>query len=97
MEDKIKPDYSVPLNSTEGSKWMIDPRYDFIRTFPWLDFAAINIVTEEGIQRLYVDMEQAQAVAETSMIGVCEMEFITESEYEVYLELQADGLEDWLA
>lgn len=94
--ERVRPDYSVKLTSTEGQEWLLDSRYDFVRIFPWLDFGVINIITEEGQQRLYVDEAQARNVGERAMLGICEMETITESEWEKYLSIQQDNLESWL-
>lgn len=94
--ERVRPDASVKLTSTEGQEWLLDARYDFVRIFPWLNFGVINIITEEGQQRLYVDEAQARSVGERAMLGICEMETITESEWERYLEIQADNLEGWL-
>lgn len=96
MNEYIRPDFSTPLTSTEGQEWILDPRYDFIRVFPRIGFGIINIITEEGVQRLFVSEAEARRVGEQSMIGVCEFDFITESDNEHYLDTQESKIEDWL-
>lgn len=94
---EVKPDYSVPLhleNSENG--YVLDPKYDFIRLFK-IGYGIINIVTETGIVRLYVDEEQCRKVHEHAGIPMVELEWICESEYESMQEVmsQPDNLEDW--
>jgi hypothetical protein len=98
MNERVRADFSTPLTSTTGQEWVLDARYDFVRIFKWLQFGVINIVTEEGIQRLYVDEAQARHVGERAMLPIAELEWICESEYEQYLAIQQDNLDDsWLA
>ena len=96
MSERVRPDASAPLTSTDGQEWLLDGRYDFVRVFPWINFGIINIITEQGVQRLFVDEAQARNVAERAMLGLVEMEFIFESEYEQYLKIQEDNLDSWL-
>lgn len=93
--DRIRPDYSVPLTTDDGeSHFSLDPRYDFIRVFSWLGMGIVNVVTEEGVARLYVDEETCWDIHKKSEIPLVELEWITESENENMREIQADNLED---
>ena len=95
---EIRPDYSVPLTVTNSEKeFVLDPRYDFIRLFPAIGYGIINIVTENGIARLYVDQEQCEKVHEHAGLPLIELDWIVESEYESMQEVMAqpDNLEDW--
>ena len=95
MSERIKPDYSVELDAG-GEKYLLDPRFDFVRIFPWLGHCVINVVIEDGVARMHTDAETGYRVAEESGIALVEMEFITESEHERYLEINSrpDSLEE---
>jgi hypothetical protein len=97
MNERVRPDYSIRM-AIEGSDdgYLLDPRYDFIRVFPWLEYGIVNIVTETGIHRLYTTEEQCRRIQEGSGIPLVEVEFIVESEHENILEIMADDLESWM-
>lgn len=95
--DRIRPDTSTPLNAGEGRDFILNSRYDWIRTFPWLQWGIINIVTEEGVAQLHVTEETALQVHEASGIALVEMEWITDTDYNKYIEAQANNIDDsWL-
>ena len=98
MNERVKPDYSIPLEvSNSEQNYALDPRYDFIRVFPWLEYGIINIVTEEGIARLYLDEPQCREVSERGGIPLVELEWICESEHESMIEVMSrpDDMEEW--
>ena len=98
MNERVRPDYSVKMDAGQYGDYLLDPRYDFIRVFPWIKHAVINILTETGVARLHVQEEEARRVRLQSQIPLVELEWITEQEYESYLAIQgdADNLEGWL-
>lgn len=96
--ERVKPDYSVGM-TIDGSeeRYLLDPRYDFIRLFPWLQYGIVNIVTETGIHRLYTTEEQCMTIHERTRIPLAIVDFIVESEYENMVEIMANDLNDsWL-
>jgi hypothetical protein len=97
MNERVKPDYSIRM-AVEGTEegYLLDPRYDHIRLFPWLQYGIVNVVTEDGIHRLYTTEEQCRAIHEGSGIPLVEVEFIVESEHEQMLNIMANDLENWL-
>ena len=99
MNEHVVPDYSIPLTMTNSDReFVLDPRYDFIRLFTFLGYGIINIVTETGIARVYVDQEQCEKDHEHAGLPMVELEWICESEYESMHEVMAqpDNLEDWI-
>lgn len=96
MDKRVRPDYSAPLKAGEAGEYSLSPRYDWIRVFPWINFAVINVITEEGVAQLFVTGETAQSVQEASGIPLVELEWITDTDYEKYLDVQANGMESWL-
>jgi hypothetical protein len=92
----VVPDFSTPLHSTDGQEFLLDHRFDFIRLYSGINHAIINVITETGVQRLHVSREIGLMVAEKSLIVCKEMEFIGESEYEKYLQIQERNIEGWL-
>ena len=97
MNERVKKDYSINMG-VEGTDegYLLDPRYDFIRVFPWLQYGIVNIVTEDGIHRLYTTEEQCRAIHEGAGIPLVELEWIVESEHENMLEIMARDLENWI-
>ena len=98
MNERVKPDYSIGMG-IQGSdeRYLLDPRYDFIRVFPWLQYGIVNIVAEGGMHRLYTTEEQCRQIHETSGIPLVELEWITESENESMREIIAKSIDDtWL-
>lgn len=95
--ERVKPDYSIKMG-VEGTEetYLLDPRYDFIRLFPWLGYGIVNVVVEQGIHRLYTTEEQCRRIQQGTGIPLAEVEFITESEHERMLEIMADDLESWI-
>lgn len=91
----VVPDFSTRLEVNGGEEFMLDHRYDFIRTYPGLNHAIINIITETGVNRLHVSRDIGLMVAERSLIVCQDMDYIGEAEYEKYLEVQASNLENW--
>lgn len=95
--ERVRPDFSTPLNTSSGETYSLDHRFDFVRNYPWLNHAIINIITETGVNRLHTTSEQGLLVAKTSLIACTDIDWIGESEYERYLEIQQDKLDDsWL-
>jgi hypothetical protein len=94
MNERVKPDYSVPLTTSDGLEYLLDCRYDFIRVFPWLGYGIVNIVTEDGIHRLYTDEQQCQLIHESAGIPLVELEWICESENETIRQIIADDLDN---
>lgn len=92
----VVPDFSTPLHTDGGEEYLLDHRFDFIRMYPGLNHAIINVITETGVNRLHVSRDIGLMVAEKSLIVCQDMEYIGEAEYEKYLQVQADGLESWL-
>lgn len=95
--DRVRKEFSTRLDAGEHGEFLLDARYDFIRVFPWIKHAVINVVTEEGVARMHVDEATARRVHEKSQIPLVELDWITEQEYNSYLETQAtaDNLEEW--
>lgn len=94
--DRVRPDYSARLSTNQG-EFLVDPTYDFIRVFKWLGHAVINIVTEDGMNKMHVDEATARQVHERVGIPLVELDWITESEYQKYLDIKADLVDDsWL-
>lgn len=97
MDERIRQDSSTPLNAGEGLDFMLNARYDWIRTFPWLQWGIINIVTENGVAQLHVDEETARNVHEASGIPLVELDWITDTDYDKYIEASANNIDDsWL-
>ena len=99
MADRVRPDYSIGMGvSGSDETFLLDPRYDFIRVFPWLGYGIVNILTENGVARLYTTEEQCRQTHESSGIPLVELEWITESEHESMREIIANSIDDsWLA
>jgi hypothetical protein len=99
MNERVRPDYSVRMG-IEGTDdgYLLDPRYDFIRVFPWLGtgYGIVNVVTEDGIHRMYTTEEQCRNIHETAGIPLVELEWIVESEHENMIDIMARDLESWL-
>ena len=98
MNERVKPDYSIGMG-IQGSdeRYLLDPRYDYIRVFPWLGYGIVNIVTEGGVARLYTTEAQCRQTHESSGIPLVELEWITESEHESMREIIANSIDDsWL-
>ena len=98
MQDRVRPDYSMGME-VQGSeeRYLLDPRYDFIRVFSWLQYGILNVVTEGGVHRLYTTEEQCHQIHETAGIPLVELEWITESENESMREVIAKSIDDsWL-
>ena len=99
MNERVRADYSIGMG-VQGSeeRFLLDPRYDYIRVFPWLGYGIVNIVTEGGMVRLYTTEEQCRNTHESSGIPLVELEWITESEHESMREIIANSIDDtWLA
>lgn len=96
--ERVRKDYSIGMNTEgkESERYLLDPRYDFVRVFPWLGYGIVNIVTENGIHRLYTTEQQCRTINERAGIPLVELEWIVESEYENMLEIMANDLESWL-
>lgn len=98
MSERVRPDYSIGVG-IQGSdeRFLLDPRYDFIRVFPWLGYGIVNIVTENGVARLYTTEAECRETHETSGIPLVELEWISESEHELMREIIANSIDDsWL-
>jgi len=98
MNNRIRPDYSSKMivEGEEEVSYLLDPRYDFIRVFPWLQYGIVNVVTEEGIHRMYTTEEQCRLIHESSDIPLIELEWITESEHESIIDIMSNDIENWL-
>jgi len=96
MNERVKPDFSIRM-AVEGADdgYLLDPRYDFVRLFPWLEYGIVNIVVETGIHRLYTTAEQCLRIHEAG-IPLAVVDFITESEHENMIEVMAGDLESWM-
>lgn len=97
MSERVRPDYSIRMG-VEGTDdgYLLDPRYDFIRVFPWLKYGIVNVITEGGVHRLYTTEEQCRRIHEGAGIPLVELEFITESENERMIEIMQNDLENWI-
>lgn len=94
---EIVPDFSTPLNTDGHGEYLLNARYDWIRTFPALGWGIINIVTEGGVAQLHVPEETARMVHEHSRIPLVELDWITDTDHSKYIEAQANNLDDsWL-
>ena len=96
MNERIKPDFTLRIDVGEEEDYLLDPKYDFIRVFPFLGYGILNIVVETGVHRLYTTEEQCRIIAQRG-IPLVELEWITESENERMREIMADDLENWMA
>jgi len=97
--ERVRPDFSTRMH-VDGTDetYMLDCRYDFIRLFPWLGYGVVNVVTDEGVNRMYTSEEQCRLIHERAEIPMVELEWITESEHERIIGIMADNLDDsWLA
>ena len=94
--ERVRADYSAPLDAGDGKEYLLDPRFDFVRVFPWINHCVINVVIEDGVARMHTDAETGYRVARKSGIPLVELEWITESEHETYLKIQsaAERLEE---
>lgn len=94
---KVVPDFSTSLQVNSGEQFMLDHRFDFIRMYPELDHAILNVITETGVNRLHVSRDIGMMIAERSLIVCHDMEYIGQAEYDRYLDIQAGSLDDsWL-
>lgn len=94
---EIVQDFSTPLDGGEYGEFLLNARYDWIRTFPALGWGIINVVTEGGIAQLHVPESTACMVHETSRIPLVELDWITDTDHNKYIEAQANNLDDsWL-
>jgi hypothetical protein len=91
----VVPDFSTSLE-TGGETFYLDHRFDFIRCYPGINHAIINVITETGVNRLHVSREIGLMVAEKSLIVCQDMDYMGEAEYEKYLGIQEKDLESWL-
>ena len=92
---EIRKDYSFMID-TQDESYQVDPRYDYVRVFPALAFGVINIMTENGINKLYTDEEQCRLVAAQGL-PLVELDWIVESENEVMRQIQIQRMDDeWL-
>jgi len=98
MNERVRPDYSIGMGvSGSDETFLLDPRYDFIRVFPWLGYGIVNILTENGVARLYTTEEQCRQTHESSGIPLVELEWISESEHESMRGIIANSIDDsWL-
>lgn len=98
---EIKDDYSVRIrllgqeeNYPDGL--LMSPRYDRVDRYPNLGHAIMRVITAEGMLHIHVDDETGVRVIEAT--GCPSMEpckFMLRSDYEKYLEVQQNSLEDW--
>lgn len=97
---EIKPNRSVRLhaNTTQGDmEFALDPVYDRIDRFRQLGFNILKIVDpQRGFAQLPLEDETAALVAIEAHLPVVDREFITESEYELYLNWCESNLDEWL-
>jgi hypothetical protein len=96
--DRVRPDYTVPIGM-EGhdEPLLMNPRYDAIHGFKWIGHAILRVVGSEGMAHVHLDYETAERVSEATDIPITEFEFITDRDYECYLQTQQDRLDDsWL-
>ena len=98
MNERIRPDYSYRLNLEDSDEPLIvNPRYDHIQQFRWLGYAILRYVSEEGIHHVHISEETGDRIAEYSGIPVAECEFMTQTDYDLYLTVTQDTLsDDWL-
>jgi len=98
MSERVRPDYSIGMG-IQGSdeRYLLDPRYDFIRVFPWLGYGIVNILTENGVARLYTTEAQCRQTHESSGIPLVNLDWIVESEHESMRGVIAKSIDDsWL-
>lgn len=94
---EIKKDYSVRIDTGQG-EFLLSPRYDFIRVWPALAHAIVNVVGEDGVAAIHMTEGEARRVYEASRIPLVELDWITDHDYESYLEIYSrpDNLEGWM-
>lgn len=94
---EIRKDYSVKIGTNSG-EFLLSPRYDFIRIWPKLGHAIINVVQEDGVAAIHMTEAEARRVYEASRIPLVELDWITDHDYENYLEIQSrpEELEGWI-
>ena len=92
--DKVVPDFSTPLDAGEYGQYTLNGRYDWIRVFPWLKWAVLNVVTEQGVAQLHMPQETAERVHEASRLPMVEMDYILDTDYEKYIEASANNLDE---
>jgi hypothetical protein len=92
--DRVRPDYSARI-SLEGSddSILVSPRYDRVDIFAWISHSIMRVIVEEGVAHIHVSEETGRRVAKVTGIPLVECEFITETDYEKYLEVQERDLE----
>lgn len=92
----IRPDYCIPID-TGDSEYVLSPRYDFIRVFPFIGWSIMNVVTDTGVAQLHLTEDEGRRVAQQSGIGLIEFNWITDHDYNKYLDAQTKNLSDeWL-
>jgi hypothetical protein len=91
---EVRKDISVPLTVTGGEdSYVLDPRYDFVRLFPAISHAILNVVTETGVVRLHTTEEQGRRVGAVANLVMVELDWIGEQEWETYLECRESDLD----
>lgn len=95
--EKVRPDYSIRININDSDEsYLLDPRFDFVRVFPWLEYGVVNVITDEGVRRIYTSQEQCETINRDGGIPLVELEWISESEHETFIGIMANDLESWI-
>ena len=94
MSEYIRPDivYPFPL---DGGEILLGPSIDTIHTFSRLGAAVIKFYDNEErtIKNIWID-ERHVRLMKALGFAVAERDFITETEYNQYLEISAENLRD---
>lgn len=101
MRDYIRDDSSVSMKINydgESQDMLISAKYDRLDHFERLGLFILKVVDPEyGFIQMILSPEDAAKVIVSARLPVVEREFIFQSEYDFYMEVQAKNLDDsWL-
>lgn len=91
---EIRHDFSIRVSLGQDREYLLDPRYDRVDMFRELGHAVLMVIGEEGVTHEPIRPNDAEKIIQAG-IPHTERQFITESEHETYLKVQAALLEEW--
>ena len=97
---EIKPDqfYSVDLNFDGGTyEAIVNAKYDRLDRFRGLGLMMLKVyIDDQGFALSFIEHEAGQKLHDEAEIPIIDRDFIYKSEYDLYLEAQANRLSDEL-
>lgn len=98
MNERIKPDYHVQIQfGGDENIYAIDPKYDRIDRFTWLGANILRVITEQGVAHIHLADSDAERLIKSTGLPVAYPEFMVQSDYDCYIQGQANSLDDsWL-